>query len=225
MSRNSREGVRGEWQSEEGHDSITEYNEHDEPVNDVQSVYASEVGQFNVQEAQAVQDSAWVSQGQPFATEQHHVCAQEFRSEFEQLGLNIDQCTVDVDRDNHQGVLHARDQEGSRNSEWASMFAHAEETGQPVTREAALEQAQSMIDANSWNDSGMHAYNDQSGLTTVSDLIANDTDSATTTATEPVAEAPSANTEASAATSAEASSSSADAASDATGSTSDADGE
>src|ERR1035441_7787168 len=101
---------------------------------DLWQVYAEETNRgVGLDEARATESNAvQVTEGQPFATEQHHVLAQEFEDKFERAGIDADRYTVDLDRDNHQSVLHATDSDGSRNHEWAAFFRDPnQETEQP----------------------------------------------------------------------------------------------
>lgn len=116
--------------------------------------------------------------------------AQEFRDEFETLGIEPDDYAVSIDAEGHQGTVHAYDREtGSRNPEWTAFFEQAEEEGWEVSREEAVEMAEGLVAENGWESFDMHAYQDDSTATSLSDLTVEaaepaDTGSATDDADE-----------------------------------------
>lgn len=139
---------------------------------DLRSEYEKDTAAHDVrtEEARAVEDGARVSEAQPYRTEQHHVFAQAYRDRFEREGIEIDRYTIDLDRDNHQGTQHPAEVEGNRNPEWHAFFAEHDRNGTEPTRDQMVAEAQAQIDRNGWNDHAMHAYNDHSQTTSLSEL-------------------------------------------------------
>ncbi|MGE3311447.1 MAG: DUF2380 domain-containing protein [Limisphaerales bacterium] len=157
---------------------------------DLRSVYQEEVNRgVDLDESRATEDqSAEVTANQPFATEQHHVFPQQYREEFAEQGIDVDRYTIDVDRDNHQGVIHAADEFGNRNPDWTDYYAQARENPDSATRESMIEHAQQMMDDQGLSHQDMHAYREPDEATSLAELN-NPAPEATETAEPP--EAPS----------------------------------
>jgi hypothetical protein len=139
---------------------------------DLRSVYQEEVNRgVDLDESRATADrAAEVTVNQPFATEQHHVFPQQYREGFAEQGIDVDRYTVDVDRDNHQSVIHAADEFGNRNPDWADYHAQALENPDSVTRESMVGHAQQLMDDQGLSHHDMHAYRAPDEATSLAEL-------------------------------------------------------
>ena len=137
---------------------------------EISEVYHAEVNQHSDLESAATEDnSAFVTETQPFPTEQHHWLPQQYREEFESLDIDNNDFVSDLDRDGHQGTLHPsyEEAEHGRNPEWNAFF----EQNPDPTREQVIEHVFDVQEAQGYAHYDTHMYNHPNETTEMSSLL------------------------------------------------------
>jgi Predicted lipoprotein of unknown function (DUF2380) len=135
---------------------------------EVEQIIAEETNRgVNLDEARLTDNgAAFIYDQQPFPNEQHHWFPQQYRDKFEALDIDIDRYVTDLDRDNHQSVIHARYEGSSPNPEFQEFFSN----NPNPSSEEALAFVESCLKKLGYDDAEMHPYRNHSEITTFKEL-------------------------------------------------------
>jgi Predicted lipoprotein of unknown function (DUF2380) len=123
---------------------------------EIEEVFAEESNRgVDLDASRVAEDGAEIYAEQPYRTEQHHWFPQQYREKFEEIGIDPDQFTTDIDRDSHQTVIHLRSGEIDINQPWKDFFA----ANPSPTYEETVEFAKSVQAQFGYEGAEMHVYN------------------------------------------------------------------
>lgn len=139
---------------------------------EIAEVYEADKNRYGEQtETAAVQDGAHVTPKEPFRLEDNHLLPNQYKAEFDRLGIDNDRYTVTQDRDGHQGTFHAYDREtGSRNPEFTDLFETAKAENREVTREEVLGVLEDVVARHGLEHAEVHPYRNDAVATSLNDL-------------------------------------------------------